>query len=68
MIIKNFSIEKKKEMFNLTFLCLSPHGKERVVKLYLSFPTLEHLAISLQKVLDEQKKKVPEGKDIRYIA
>ncbi|MEM5834629.1 MAG: hypothetical protein QXQ69_02165 [Candidatus Aenigmatarchaeota archaeon] len=68
MIIKNFSITEKKGKFNLTLLCLSPHGKEKVVKLYLSFPTLEHLAISLQKVVEEQKKKIPAGKDTRYIA
>ncbi|MGC8812292.1 MAG: hypothetical protein ACP5O8_01755 [Candidatus Aenigmatarchaeota archaeon] len=68
MIIKNFSIVKEKELFSLTLLCLSPHGKEKIVKLYLSFPTLEHLAISLQKAIDEQKKKIPPSKDTRYIA
>jgi len=31
-------------------------------------PTLEHLAISLQKAIDEFKGKVPAGKDTRYIA
>ncbi|MCS7105814.1 MAG: hypothetical protein NZ942_00645 [Candidatus Aenigmarchaeota archaeon] len=66
-MIKNFSITEKKGTFNLTLLCLSPHGKEKIVKLYLSFPTLEQLAISLQKVIDEQKKKLPKEKDISYI-
>jgi hypothetical protein len=68
MIVKNFSIVPKKEMFSLTLICLSPHGKEKVVKLYLSLPILEHLAISLQKAIDEFKGKVPAGKDTRYIA
>ncbi|MFH8086712.1 MAG: hypothetical protein QW609_02735 [Candidatus Aenigmatarchaeota archaeon] len=68
MIIKNFSIERKKGMFRLTFLCLLPHGKEKVVKLYLSFPSLEHLAISLQKAIDEYKKKLPTNRDTSYIA
>lgn len=67
VLVRSFSIDWKRNMFSLVLMCLAPHGKEKVVKLYLPLPQMESLVAGLQKAIDGQRKGIPAGKDLGYI-
>jgi len=67
MQVKAFSIKWKRNMFCLELMCLSPSGKERIIKIYLPLPMAESLIAKLRKAVGKQRGKVKEDEEVRYI-
>jgi hypothetical protein len=65
--IKSFSVSWKRGMLFLVLFGFTPSGKEKVIKLQLPLPILEHLVASLQKAVQEYKSGIPPGRNLRYI-
>lgn len=53
MFVKHFSIKKEKDYINLTLFCLTPHGKEKIVKVNFSLPVLENFIWRVRKFCDK---------------
>jgi len=66
-MVKSFSISWKRNILTLKLFCLSPSGKEHITTLNFSEASMEHLASSLRKALDDYKLNLPPAKDIKYI-
>lgn len=66
VLIRNFSIKRKRNMFCLELMCLAPRGKEKIIKLYLPLPMMESFITKLQKAVKQYKNKSSD-EEIRYI-
>jgi hypothetical protein len=49
----------------LEFICLSPHGKERLFKIYMKPMDAKAFAVRLQKAVEGQERGL--GEDLGYI-
>jgi len=60
MLVKNFSIKKKRGLFSITLFCFTPRGKEKIIK--LQFKEFDLLAF-IKKI----EEKIKERKELKYI-
>ena len=54
-------------MFCLTFMCLAPSGKEKIVKLYIPLPMMQSLISDMQKAIRRYKNRVSKDEEVKYI-
>lgn len=66
-MVRSFSISWKRDVFTLKLFCLTPSGKEHITKLYFTASSMEHLAASIRKALEQYNLKLPLAKDSNYI-
>ena len=67
-MVKSFSISWKRNQFCLTLYCFSPSGKEHVTTLYFDPASMEYLAASITKAVENWKRKLPPGDgELKYI-
>lgn len=66
MMVKSFSVEKKRDLVKLTLFCFTPHGKEKIIKILFSFPMLQEFITKLKKNIDKFGEKEIE-ENISYI-
>jgi hypothetical protein len=65
MMVKSFSVRERRGTVQLTLFCLTPRGKEKVVKIYFSMPMLEEFVARLRKTVHQLRKGIDER--ISYI-
>ena len=66
-MVRNFSIKWNREVFTLKIFCLAPSGKKHVTTIHLSPSSMEHMAHSMLKAVEDRKNKVKRDGEVDYI-